>query len=119
MVEQLESYPDKSFRIDDDNAAKLLLTGLGVIGHFATEFEGVVATNQTLTADCRTHHILALRFTGKAKKEDNGYIVYAMPKSKYTLDQMSAFYTREMAKLGIDSINIHSKLQYPESTPRN
>jgi hypothetical protein len=72
----------------------MLLLELGLLDQLKNKVEGIDSTNQTVTGECKTHFILALFFTGKTLETDNGYIVYAFPKSKVSIKQMGLFIIR-------------------------
>jgi hypothetical protein len=43
-----------------------------------------IATQLATKFDHATHYIIALYLCGHAKPEDNGYLIYCLPKSKVT-----------------------------------
>jgi len=103
MIEKLTKNPDQLFEITDDSEAKLLLTQLGLVDKFRKKVPGVESSNQIATGTCKTHYILALYFTGKTVETDNGYLVYAVPKSEVSVDQMIQYTAAILTGVGMVS----------------
>jgi hypothetical protein len=94
-----------------------LLCELGVIDKFSKKVEGVESSNQFLTTENETHYFFAWLFTGKTLASDNGYVVYANPKSIFTLEMMHEFVNAQWQRIAPHSKSIHSaKLFSPTSS---
>jgi hypothetical protein len=81
IVESLLKNPDTIFETKNDTTAKLWLLELGLMGKFSNTSD---SRTQLIThRDHPTHFIVAMFFTGKTKKSDNGYVIFCLPKSEF------------------------------------
>lgn len=87
----LAANPDRLFEIKDDKDATNLLFELRLIDKFSKSIPGVAEPIEAVTGECKTHYILALLFTGRAKPEDNGYLVYCLPKNQCSAKKAGQF----------------------------
>lgn len=84
MLEILSQNPHKMVTVEDDKEAKTLLFELGLIDKFSKNPLLGASTAQAVThGDHPTHFVFAMLFLGKTAKQDNGYLVYCLPKSQY------------------------------------
>ena len=102
MPSIFETKRDVSFRVADDDAAKLLLHELEMLHKFTDNpslsepwFEAVIEL-----CHC-SHYIFGLRFTGMASPAENGYVVDCLPKCKFSETQAVDFMKRQYEKCGI------------------
>jgi len=117
MIERLQKNPNQLFQFSEDSEAKVLLFELGLIDKFSKGVQNIASTNQVVTGLCPTHYILAMFFTGKTIQSDNGYLVYAVPRSQVSPKQMGDFMSQIMAKLKIYSHEtITEKMFSPDSS---
>jgi hypothetical protein len=63
--------------------------------------------------------VFALFFTGKTIPTDNGYLVYAIPKSQKTRQEMGDFVNQIMMMLQIYSHGMVSSNWFPPNSPQN
>jgi len=92
MIEKLEGNPHETFEFNDDEA-ELLLFKLGIVDRFTRKPSPEEATQAVVYREHRTHHILALYYSGQPEKEENGFVALCFPKSKHsqlTFDKMAA-----------------------------
>jgi hypothetical protein len=97
MIEVLDKNPNQFFEFDDDEEAKGLLLELGLIDKFANQRPQEQASTQIVNAETRTHYIIATLFLGNPVPTDNGYLIYAAPKSQFSLARMGEFMRRLLA----------------------
>jgi hypothetical protein len=100
MLEEIKKYPDKMLGLTDDARAKKLLFELGIIDKFSKSVPGVERPVQAVTGICTTHYILALLFSGQEMPEDNGYVVYCLPKSFYSPDAAMLWMRKKVEEIG-------------------
>src|ERR1700722_8370897 len=119
MIEKLQKNSGEMFQISNDDEAKVLLMELGLIDRFSKIVKGVSSTNQFVTGICQTHYILGFLFTGKTVETDNGYLVYAVPRSKFSSQKMKEMTVQIMAALGVMSNGIISFTELPPDSAQN
>ena len=94
--------PCQFFQIDDDAEAKTILFELGLIDKFSIKPPYAQSTAQFVTyRDHPTHFIFAMLFVGKTKKEDNGYVVFCLPKREYSPESAMKFVHNKLEGQGI------------------
>lgn len=94
--------PNQFFQFADDKEAKQLLFELGLIDKFSKKPIGNDSAAQLVTyGEHLTHFIVAMFFTGKTKPEDNGYVVFCLPKSQYSPERASQFVRLKMEGQGL------------------
>jgi len=80
--------PDRFVEISDDIEAKAFLAALGILGELPTKSalanSGAAEIDTIAVAhyDHPTHWILAFRFHGNERQEDNGFAVFGWPKNR-------------------------------------
>src|ERR1035441_5387221 len=98
MLELLKNKPNETFTFDNDNEAKMLLLELGLAGRLNIKPPNISPEKPTRQAVLHTvhptHFILAILYLGNSKKEDNGYLVYCLPKSKCSFAKFNTFADR-------------------------
>jgi hypothetical protein len=88
VKDKIINKPNKLFEFSDDKQGLDLLVELGLIDEFSKSHPPSKATVQTITGDLPTYHIIATRFAGNLKAEENGYWVLCIPKSKYSEEEI-------------------------------
>lgn len=102
MIEILNQMPSQFFQFADDAEAKTILFELGLIDKFSIKPPYNQSTAQSITyAEHPTHFIFAMLFLGKTKKEDNGYVVFCLPKSEYSPEDAMKFVHQKLEGQGI------------------
>jgi hypothetical protein len=82
MLEQLQKKPDHFFEISDEKKAKALLLELGLLDRFnktSTLQTQVIASGKHVT-----HYVVAMFFSRKKKKDGHGYLVYCVPRKRFS-----------------------------------
>lgn len=103
MIEILEQIPDQTIQFDDDEQAKQLLFELGMVDKFLKKPKTKTSTNTQLVTHFShpTHYIIAMHFSGHKRPEANGYLVYCLPKSKFTKEQAIESVASRMGDMGV------------------
>jgi hypothetical protein len=93
MLELLKENPNKPFQIDDEFEIKSLLLELGIAGRFSLNPPNVPKGEQSqqavLYTEHPTHFILVVLYLGNPNKEENGYLFFGYPKSKFSFDKFN------------------------------
>ena len=103
MIEILEQMPNQWTTFDIQDDARQVLFELGMSDSFSKKpnrHRVYYATKYKHP----THYILALRFTGSIRAEDNVCIVYCLPKSQYTVGEFVGFQQSKSAIPGYDEV---------------
>lgn len=100
MLDRLQKKPDHFFEISNGKQAKALLVELGLMELFAET--NVLQTQIITSAKHQTHFIVALLFSGKKKKGNNGYLVYCLPRKRFLPERIAQF--AEQVVLNQDAI---------------
>jgi hypothetical protein len=102
MIEILNQMPGQFFQFSDDGEAKIMLFELGLIDKFSIKPPHGQSTAQFVTyGEHPTHFIFAMLFVGKTKKEDNGYVVFCLPKSEYSSESAMKFVHSKLKGQGV------------------
>lgn len=102
MIEILNQMPSQFFQFDDDSEAKTILFELGLIDKFSIKPPFAPSTAQFVTfGEHLTHFIFAMLFVGKTKQEDNGYVVFCLPKSEYSPESAMKFVQSKLEGQGV------------------
>jgi hypothetical protein len=93
MIEILDQMPNLTFLFEKSDEAKTVLFEMGLIDKFSQR--PLYFHQSTLQAigysEHATHFIIGLLYLGKTKPEDNGYLAYCLPKSKYSPQEVIQF----------------------------
>ncbi|MGD1088953.1 MAG: hypothetical protein ABR955_09560 [Verrucomicrobiota bacterium] len=105
MIEILEQMPNLTFFFEKDDEAKTVLFEMGLIDKFSQEPPYSQSTIQAVSySEHATHFIIGLLYLGKTKPEDNGYLVYCLPKSQYSLQKAIQFRERILQGQGVSVV---------------
>jgi hypothetical protein len=106
MVEILTQNPSQFFEFDDDNEAKAILIELGVLGKLCQPPpHGEPSTTQVIGyGDHPSHYVIGMRFRGKIKPEDNGFLVFCLPKSQFTPEMAMRFMQEKCRAQGVPAV---------------
>ena len=96
----LAGRPSDSFKITNKTQAMRLLLELGVVGKFLKK--PALADRWASAAgysEHATHWVIAALFEGFPEACDNGYIVFCLPKSEFSLEQVNEVWKAQMGPL--------------------
>ena len=94
ITERLKQSPDEQIDISDDSEAKVLLLELGILNKFTTKLPPHETTQAVVYGEHPTHHILAVLYAGHAKTTDNGFVVFCLPRSRFSPEKFHLFANR-------------------------
>ena len=102
MIEILNQMSSQFFQFDNDKEAKTVLFELGLIDKFSIKPPYAQSTAQFVTyGEHPTHFIFAMLFVRKTKKEDNGYVVFCLPKSEFSPESAMKFVRSKLEGQGV------------------
>jgi len=101
------------YTIADDNEALAALNEMGIANEFIAQRSFTEPTNMFVTHDKHpTHYVVAVKFEGHKKKEDNGYKIDFFAKKRFTRNQIDTI-IKEMMKQGCCNVLSFSEKPFP------
>jgi len=91
MTEKLKNAPNEQFDIADDTEAKVLLLELGILDRFKNKVPPHETTQAVVYGEHPTHHILAVLYSGHSNPADNGFVVFCLPRTRFSPHQFHLF----------------------------
>jgi hypothetical protein len=118
MIEYLDNHPDKHLYINNQNdaEARLLLEELGMISRFQKKRPGAPGPDQIAIGECPSHFIVAILFTGDPDKMKNGFLIFAVPKSRTSPDQMQGLLRGIIADFKISGFEVTDAMFFPSKS---